>query len=105
MHHCGDLGADLARANMPANRAKTPWIVVYGHRPMYCNVAAHNVTTNTSGCDGEQEQSRNGAQTFPGSTSGGEPGSTEYVRVVWHRAMLLLSAQYYVLKFKNQIVK
>ena len=23
-------------ANKPKNRAKRPWIVVYGHRPMYC---------------------------------------------------------------------
>jgi predicted phosphohydrolase len=70
------MKADLAIAN--ANRAVTPWIVVFGHRPMYCNVAAHNATTNTSGCDGEQEQSRNGANACPGCTSGGEPGSSDF---------------------------
>jgi hypothetical protein len=29
------LEADLAAAN--ANRAVTPWIILYGHRPMYCS--------------------------------------------------------------------
>ena len=24
-------------ANMPENRAKRPWIMVMGHRPMYCS--------------------------------------------------------------------
>ena len=28
---------DLARANLPENRSKRPWIVVFGHRPMYCS--------------------------------------------------------------------
>ena len=60
------------------NRESTPWIVAYGHRPMYCNVPAHNATTNTTGCDGEQEQSRNGATGLPGSTSGAEPGSSDF---------------------------
>jgi hypothetical protein len=45
---------------------------------MYCNVAAVNATTNTTGCDGEQEQSRNGAQVGPGMTSGGEVGSSDF---------------------------
>ena len=29
--------ADLAKAN--ANRAKVPWIVVHGHRSVYCSIA------------------------------------------------------------------
>lgn len=28
---------DLEEANRPENRAVRPWIVVYGHRPMYCS--------------------------------------------------------------------
>lgn len=28
---------DLLEANKPANRARRPWIIVYGHRPMYCS--------------------------------------------------------------------
>ncbi|XP_028155946.1 acid phosphatase type 7 isoform X2 [Ostrinia furnacalis] len=31
------LKRDLANAAKPANRAKHPWIVVFGHRPMYCS--------------------------------------------------------------------
>merc|ERR1711871_1275820 len=62
------LKQDLARAN--DNRGAVPWIIVFGHRPMYCNVASVNVTTNSTGCDGEQEQSRNGAYGGPGMTSG-----------------------------------
>ncbi|CAG9864506.1 unnamed protein product [Phyllotreta striolata] len=31
------LEDDLARANLPENRAKQPWIIVMGHRPMYCS--------------------------------------------------------------------
>ncbi|XP_026332505.1 acid phosphatase type 7 isoform X1 [Hyposmocoma kahamanoa] len=30
------LKRDLAEANRPKNRLKRPWIIVYGHRPMYC---------------------------------------------------------------------
>eukprot|EP01046_Picozoa_sp_COSAG06_P060023 COSAG06_NODE_12622_length_1353_cov_1.185805_1_plen_161_part_00 len=70
------LKDDLAKAN--DNRAAVPWVVAFGHRPMYCNVAAVNATANTTGCDGEQEQSRNGAQGGPGTTSGGEVGSTDF---------------------------
>eukprot|EP01006_Ploeotia_vitrea_P060228 TRINITY_DN75531_c0_g1_i1.p1 TRINITY_DN75531_c0_g1~~TRINITY_DN75531_c0_g1_i1.p1 ORF type:complete len:491 (-),score=280.17 TRINITY_DN75531_c0_g1_i1:250-1722(-) len=33
------LQDDLATANLPENRAKQPWIIVYGHRPMYCSNA------------------------------------------------------------------
>ncbi|XP_075976577.1 acid phosphatase type 7 isoform X2 [Anticarsia gemmatalis] len=28
---------DLQKANQPENRSKRPWIVLYGHRPMYCS--------------------------------------------------------------------
>ncbi|XP_034670899.1 acid phosphatase type 7 isoform X3 [Drosophila subobscura] len=31
------LERDLAEANRPENRAKRPWIITYGHRPMYCS--------------------------------------------------------------------
>lgn len=31
------LEEDLAEANKPENRAKRPWIVTMGHRPMYCS--------------------------------------------------------------------
>ncbi|CAH2239630.1 jg3200 [Pararge aegeria aegeria] len=31
------LRRDLAAANTPENREKRPWIVLYGHRPMYCS--------------------------------------------------------------------
>ncbi|XP_030378446.1 acid phosphatase type 7 isoform X3 [Scaptodrosophila lebanonensis] len=31
------LERDLAKATQPANRAKHPWIITYGHRPMYCS--------------------------------------------------------------------
>lgn len=26
----------LVEANRPENRARHPWIIVYGHRPLYC---------------------------------------------------------------------
>ncbi|XP_017771060.1 PREDICTED: acid phosphatase type 7 [Nicrophorus vespilloides] len=31
------LENDLVEANLPENREKRPWIVVMGHRPMYCS--------------------------------------------------------------------
>ena len=31
------LKNDLAEATKPENRAKRPWIIVMGHRPMYCS--------------------------------------------------------------------
>ena len=33
------LVADLEAANRRANRSKRPWIVLLGHRPMYCSGA------------------------------------------------------------------
>lgn len=31
------LENDLKKANLPENRAKRPWIITMGHRPMYCS--------------------------------------------------------------------
>nr|CAD7398004.1 unnamed protein product [Timema poppensis] len=31
------LKEDLKKATKPSNRALRPWIIVYGHRPMYCS--------------------------------------------------------------------
>ena len=31
------LEEDLKEANKPENRAKHPWIITFGHRPMYCS--------------------------------------------------------------------
>uniref|UniRef100_A0A146M8T4 Purple acid phosphatase n=1 Tax=Lygus hesperus TaxID=30085 RepID=A0A146M8T4_LYGHE len=31
------LEEDLKKASSPENRAKRPWIITYGHRPMYCS--------------------------------------------------------------------
>ena len=40
---------DLKHANLPENRAKRPWIVIFGHRPMYCSDADHDdCTTHNS---------------------------------------------------------
>ncbi|CAG2107389.1 unnamed protein product [Medioppia subpectinata] len=30
----------LREANLPENRARHPWIIVYGHRPLYCTALA-----------------------------------------------------------------
>jgi acid phosphatase type 7 len=30
----------LYNANLPENRARNPWIIVYGHRPLYCSSAS-----------------------------------------------------------------
>jgi len=32
------LEQDLAKANLPENRARQPWIVLFGHRPFYCSL-------------------------------------------------------------------
>ena len=31
------LVADLEAADRPENRSKRPWVVLMGHRPMYCS--------------------------------------------------------------------
>jgi len=31
------LKADLEDANLPQNRKQRPWVIAYGHRPMYCS--------------------------------------------------------------------
>eukprot|EP00484_Ammonia_sp_Unknown_P026614 CAMPEP_0197035314 /NCGR_PEP_ID=MMETSP1384-20130603/13155_1 /TAXON_ID=29189 /ORGANISM="Ammonia sp." /LENGTH=404 /DNA_ID=CAMNT_0042465361 /DNA_START=274 /DNA_END=1485 /DNA_ORIENTATION=+ len=46
------IEADLLEAN--ENRADTPWIVVYGHRPLYCS------TSNEGDCGVDAELVRNG---------------------------------------------
>ena len=33
---------DLAEANKPENRKERPWVVVFGHRPMYCTSKDHD---------------------------------------------------------------
>ncbi|CAK9815267.1 Acid phosphatase type 7 [Anthophora plagiata] len=43
------LEKDLIEANMPKNRARQPWIVTFGHRPMYCsNKNADDCTNHQS---------------------------------------------------------
>lgn len=36
-HQFDFLERDLIEANKPENRKLRPWIIVYGHRPMYCS--------------------------------------------------------------------
>ena len=74
--HAFSIGAWLASTPYPM--CLHTQIVVYGHRPMYCNVAAVNATANTTKCDGEQEQSRNGGQGGEGTTSGSAAGATDF---------------------------
>ncbi|XP_001606004.2 acid phosphatase type 7 [Nasonia vitripennis] len=40
------LDRDLTEANRPENRAKRPWVVTYGHRPMYCSNLNSDDCTN-----------------------------------------------------------
>lgn len=39
---------DLKEADLPENRSKRPWIVIYGHRPMYCSDADRDDCTKTT---------------------------------------------------------
>ncbi|EDV91977.1 GH24658 [Drosophila grimshawi] len=41
------LRRDLEAANLPENRAQRPWIVLYGHRPMYCSNENDNDCTHS----------------------------------------------------------
>jgi hypothetical protein len=57
------LAADLAAAD--ANRDKVPWVIIMGHRPMYC------IATGPDGrCDGEHEASRTGTMMQCSATNG-----------------------------------
>ncbi|XP_017494285.1 PREDICTED: acid phosphatase type 7-like, partial [Rhagoletis zephyria] len=40
------LEADLKEANKPENKAKRPWLIVAGHRPMYCSSVDHDDCTD-----------------------------------------------------------
>ncbi|XP_002133576.3 acid phosphatase type 7 isoform X3 [Drosophila pseudoobscura] len=40
------LERDLIEANRPENRQKRPWIITFGHRPMYCSNANSDDCTN-----------------------------------------------------------
>ncbi|CAG7837424.1 unnamed protein product [Allacma fusca] len=40
------LKADLLEASKPVNREERPWIIVYGHRPMYCSNMGTDDCTN-----------------------------------------------------------
>ncbi|KAJ9581516.1 hypothetical protein L9F63_023307, partial [Diploptera punctata] len=40
------LEQDLKEATKPENRALQPWIIIYGHRPMYCSNANTDDCTN-----------------------------------------------------------
>ncbi|KAF2904536.1 hypothetical protein ILUMI_01637 [Ignelater luminosus] len=40
------LEEDLIKANLPENREKRPWIVVIGHRPMYCSTTDRDDCTH-----------------------------------------------------------
>ncbi|XP_071079387.1 acid phosphatase type 7-like isoform X2 [Haliotis cracherodii] len=56
------LEKDLQAANLPGNRAARPWIIVMGHKPMYCsNKDAENL------CDNVNNPIRNGNKYYPAS--------------------------------------
>ncbi|KAF2900593.1 hypothetical protein ILUMI_05593 [Ignelater luminosus] len=48
------LEHDLVKANLPENRKKRPWIIVTGHRPMYCS------TTDGDDCTHHETRTRVG---------------------------------------------
>lgn len=41
------LQNDLMEANKPENRKQRPWIIIYGHRPMYCSNANDDDCTHS----------------------------------------------------------
>lgn len=41
------LRKDLEQANLPENRSQRPWIIIYGHRPMYCSNENDNDCTHS----------------------------------------------------------
>lgn len=45
VHQYNWLEKDLQEANKPENRAKRPWIITMGHRPMYCSNKDHDDCT------------------------------------------------------------
>nr|AGH33731.1 purple acid phosphatase [Haliotis diversicolor] len=56
------LQKDLQEANLPANRAARPWIIVMGHKPMYCS----NRDTERL-CNNPDNPIRNGNKYYPAS--------------------------------------
>lgn len=58
-HQLEFLEQDLAKANQ--NREAVPWIVVYGHRPMYCSPNVYNSSrTDTDDCHSQTSLVRDG---------------------------------------------
>ncbi|XP_023012956.2 acid phosphatase type 7 [Leptinotarsa decemlineata] len=52
------LEDDLIKANLPENREKQPWIIVMGHRPMYCS------NNDDDDCTNHETQTRVGMPFF-----------------------------------------
>jgi len=51
---------DLKEATKPENRAKRPWIVVYGHRPMYCTNIYDLYNRQIRNCSNDDNNLRKG---------------------------------------------
>lgn len=56
------LEKDLAQASSPSERAVRPWIVVFGHRPMYCS------SNDNDDCTKDSNILRRGLSGIPGHT-------------------------------------
>ncbi|CAK9302444.1 unnamed protein product [Gordionus sp. m RMFG-2023] len=52
------LEKDLKEANKPENKAKRPWIITFGHRPMYCS------NRNVDDCTAHSSRVRTGIPFF-----------------------------------------